>query len=502
MVSRSIFRYKHGAQCGAILPSTDISGNDIEDKPAASAALCCTLCLRVPACAAAVWVSDQSKCYLKTTGYVTDSAAAGTWVVTRRPTSPPSSKLELTFNVGTMNALINCENAVAAASGPSIIATWISGVNKYTKETRLPMGVALSSDGLITVTKGVGGGADTALWAESPGIEKGKTKLLAVALGDTDPSLGESIGSTIVTLAFDGLEHCIDSPDGWVSSTGNTCTQYMERKWCMPDGTYGTGWSHGRFADWAFGGKDASQACCVCGGGVGGAKGGCSFITEGTAAGAATVDVTFLDGQKVGMPAVSIKCTQDFSAATRILAVQKSGTNPYKSFEGPIMNVFTDNSGSCGACTVYNNVTSTCDHCGSGSFCAPASGNICLKCYEGTSQPVLTSAAACTPCIAGKYSDQTGQPTCKEFTDPSCNKGEGLASGTERATTIVQHASAGDTATRQARRPARATQTYRVLSDTSPGSSSRQDPTMWCVHPASPVSSRLLQAPPSARRTH
>ena len=80
--------------CGSTLPSTGISGHDLGGKPATSASLCCTACLSVPACVAAVWASDQSVCYLKSAGYQTMPAAAGSWVVTRglppAPGHPPA----------------------------------------------------------------------------------------------------------------------------------------------------------------------------------------------------------------------------------------------------------------------------------------------------------------------------------------------------------------------------------------------------------------------------
>jgi hypothetical protein len=71
-------------------------------------------------------------------------------------------------------------------------------------------------------------------------------------------------------LCMNAASGCTDLPDGWMSSTNANCQQYEERKWCTADGKYGTGWltSYGTFARWAVGGKDASQACCACGGGT------------------------------------------------------------------------------------------------------------------------------------------------------------------------------------------------------------------------------------------
>lgn len=62
---------------------------------------------------------------------------------------------------------------------------------------------------------------------------------------------------------------CVDTPKGWASSTAVNCQQYAERKWCTFAGKYGTGWKKGyvSFAKWANKGVDATQACCVCGGG-------------------------------------------------------------------------------------------------------------------------------------------------------------------------------------------------------------------------------------------
>jgi hypothetical protein len=62
---------------------------------------------------------------------------------------------------------------------------------------------------------------------------------------------------------------CADDPEGWKSSTGATCAQYKSNQWCNIDGSYGSGWedSYENFAKWAVNKVDASQACCVCGGG-------------------------------------------------------------------------------------------------------------------------------------------------------------------------------------------------------------------------------------------
>ena len=65
---------------------------------------------------------------------------------------------------------------------------------------------------------------------------------------------------------------CIDSPIGWVDSEGDSCLAYKINNWCKPTGQYGRGWDNfwGTFADYEGNGKDASEACCDCGGGSGG----------------------------------------------------------------------------------------------------------------------------------------------------------------------------------------------------------------------------------------
>ena len=69
-------------------------------------------------------------------------------------------------------------------------------------------------------------------------------------------------------------DHIVSSGDAWVSSTGQTCKDYQLGKLCTPAGEYGDNWDSalGTFADYAVDGTDASEACCFCGGGVGGAK--------------------------------------------------------------------------------------------------------------------------------------------------------------------------------------------------------------------------------------
>jgi len=63
---------------------------------------------------------------------------------------------------------------------------------------------------------------------------------------------------------------CVDKDYGWADSVGLTCWDYVDRQGCTDSGGYGSGWSSsaGTFADYAVNGVDASQACCLCGGGA------------------------------------------------------------------------------------------------------------------------------------------------------------------------------------------------------------------------------------------
>jgi hypothetical protein len=63
---------------------------------------------------------------------------------------------------------------------------------------------------------------------------------------------------------------CKNSPKGWTDRKGRDCNDYAEGEWCTETGHYGDGWldEWGSFEDVAKDGKEATQACCVCGGGV------------------------------------------------------------------------------------------------------------------------------------------------------------------------------------------------------------------------------------------
>eukprot|EP01046_Picozoa_sp_COSAG06_P047349 COSAG06_NODE_6871_length_2735_cov_2.515554_1_plen_360_part_10 len=73
----------------------------------------------------------------------------------------------------------------------------------------------------------------------------------------------------LIVPVLDGVDECVDQPLGWVSNDGTPCSSYETMGFCTPTGAYGSAWTsgYGTFADYAVNGVDASQACCVCGGG-------------------------------------------------------------------------------------------------------------------------------------------------------------------------------------------------------------------------------------------
>ena len=84
-------------------------------------------------------------------------------------------------------------------------------------------------------------------------------------------------------------------PTDWESSTKASCQQYKDKKWCTLDGKPhlvedGGGWkkAFGDFAKWANKGKNAAEACCVCGGGSSGGSGGDSGEVPGEVPGSAS----------------------------------------------------------------------------------------------------------------------------------------------------------------------------------------------------------------------
>ena len=80
----------------------------------------------------------------------------------------------------------------------------------------------------------------------------------------------QSVGATTTSVVNDGDKYV------WIAQNGKTCEDYEVEKLCTSDGGFGTGWDQrllGEFADYAnTEGVDATQACCVCGGGSGGTQ--------------------------------------------------------------------------------------------------------------------------------------------------------------------------------------------------------------------------------------
>ena len=102
----------------------------------------------------------------------------------------------------------------------------------------------------------------------APTIETTTTTTEEPTVATTTSTLAPTIETTATTTTTSSTV-CADTPKGWASSTAVNCQQYAERKWCTNKGKYGTGWKKGyvSFAKWANKGVDATQACCVCGGG-------------------------------------------------------------------------------------------------------------------------------------------------------------------------------------------------------------------------------------------
>lgn len=63
---------------------------------------------------------------------------------------------------------------------------------------------------------------------------------------------------------------CVNAPSMWMDSRRNTCAMYIEYRWCSPQGLEGPGWlpDWGALNEYAVSGRNASVACCGCGGGV------------------------------------------------------------------------------------------------------------------------------------------------------------------------------------------------------------------------------------------
>jgi len=68
-----------------------------------------------------------------------------------------------------------------------------------------------------------------------------------------------------------GPSGCIDQPQNWKSSEGDSCSVYVSYQYCTQDGREGPGWRHqqwGPITNYADShGRSAYDACCGCGGG-------------------------------------------------------------------------------------------------------------------------------------------------------------------------------------------------------------------------------------------
>lgn len=62
---------------------------------------------------------------------------------------------------------------------------------------------------------------------------------------------------------------CVDATGPWADTEGDGCDAYAANSWCTTLGGQGPGWDgeSGPLRDYADHGKDATQACCACGGG-------------------------------------------------------------------------------------------------------------------------------------------------------------------------------------------------------------------------------------------
>ena len=119
-----------------------------------------------------------------------------------------------------------------------------------------------------------GGGADTCIPCE-PGTELSSFGSRCEKCGAGKHSTnGEDCSD-----CYAGSEpmRCENTPADWTSAASNasarisslSCKGYQTLDLCTFDGGYGPGWdpTDGIFSDWSSEGIDATQACCVCGGG-------------------------------------------------------------------------------------------------------------------------------------------------------------------------------------------------------------------------------------------
>ena len=75
---------------------------------------------------------------------------------------------------------------------------------------------------------------------------------------------------SVLDQSLPTVSKCVDSPSGWTSTHGYTCSDFVNKKLCTASGGYGEGWksvwqSFARLA--SVNGITAPHACCGCGGG-------------------------------------------------------------------------------------------------------------------------------------------------------------------------------------------------------------------------------------------
>jgi hypothetical protein len=139
---------------------------------------------------------------------------------------------------------------------------------------------------------------------------------------------------------------CTDDPPGW-SAAGENCGVYQTNEYCTSTGAYGTGWlsSYGLFSDWqdAVAAQDASQACCVCGGGA-----GSPLVLDftnwntGVVVTVTGVDDSTVDGDQSYNVTIVTTCTQ--SAQFNALVSTTSFVNLDNDVDGLLLNVTQDGS--------------------------------------------------------------------------------------------------------------------------------------------------------------
>ena len=79
---------------------------------------------------------------------------------------------------------------------------------------------------------------------------------------------GEDTGNFTLTVAY--TRDCEDSPVDWTDMNGYSCAAYGESSFCTATGEFGPDVPNRppAFSYWQKDGRDATQACCVCGGGT------------------------------------------------------------------------------------------------------------------------------------------------------------------------------------------------------------------------------------------